>query len=1519
MVNTRRSGQPVASHVDNPDTLLRRSTPRANDHSTTMAQDNLPGALPPDPEPTGQPGPSSQHRQSTPSSDLASQLRIAELTLQIEQLRASNLALEHERSPQPTMSRGNTPSSTYYTSSFMDDVIDPDSPEGRQISAFRERVKLIRRPPTLQGIRDYPQWREAIELDAKRAGIEKLLESDEVPPNELPVWNTCNQWLYSHLLSHISSQALKQFVKPEKLTAKALWDTIHSTFAEKVDIIRSRLTLQLFTITPEKNNGGDRLYIERMLAIYTEISKLDKGKWTLPDHIPFDIVKSRLGRYWKEFLRMQIDQCSPSDSRPDENFPNTMRQLLARMPHTENQPQPNNNPNANAAPQESNNSRPPNNNRRSGQRGNSPTCNYCQGTTHTEEKCWFRRPDQASDRWRSANRERIEQLKHEKNTEPPPTTAYSCIPCNTTQQRSFSTSDILDSGAGGHISPHPVSNPVNRRHNRLIMANGQTSNIHSTGERSIPVDTGILHLENVRHVPAVTHNLISMGQLFRDGWDVRRINEPTRSYLFMESPDHKTSFKANLSNDSIFLIERQDPNPVSSVFAFSVREGRVSTINDGTDNGDIIRTNEHTSLPSVREDTMEVWHRRLGHISIDAIKTLARDPRLGIRIKGPKMLPFCPICHRAKQTTKSFKTAPRVTKPGMRLFIDIAGGGSTLDPDLSDSPVIPSTGGARYLMVVVDDATRYRWIFLLGTRTDVATVLPWFFQHLSNLGYAVAFVHTDGAPEFNSHSMQNTYRKHGIQHDTTVAYTSQQNGPAERAIRLACERFRAMLKDSNLPEHLWAEASVASISLLNNTPTSVKLYGCVSDPLTPYEAFFGYQPDYNWLVRWGSDAWLHTPTKSKLADRSHHMKLVGWEGHQIYRLWDPNTNKVYRARDIKFDEGFPQQVPINSVQQIASSECNILDPLAGWENRLISHLARHDPHSLDDLAAGRFATSDPDVFSLLTNELFEDETEDADTNPTTDLVISSHTDTPQSLPQARDSPDWPHWKAAMDAEVDKLQAMGTYLIVQKTKDMSVLTGKWVFARKLNNNGQTIRFKARWVVHGYKQQEGLHYTKTYAAVVNPVTTRCLFALAANRGYHSRSIDYVAAFLNGHMPNHEQLFIQLPTGRNHARGGPQMVGLLRQSLYGLKQSARIWYFENINYLKTLGFVVSPYDAGLLFHPAKHIYLTLHVDDSRIYAPLPQDVDWTVSEIQRRFQIKDVTADQRYLGMKVSRSDNGDIHISQEHYIDQLVTDFGLEDSNAPHTPMVTGIHLDFSPAAEDEPDLDHGFSHTNYQVGTGRLQFLTGQTRPDISFPTNYLSRFNSFPSQAAWRALKRVIRYLKGTKSLGILYRATNTPTVLAAYSDSDWAGADPGFKSTAGYVIYLHGSPVSWRAHRQVSISKSTTEAEYYSASEAASELVWIRDLLTHANLLPPSDDYLQGPAPPLFIDNRGATDLAKTDSIPRRSRHIEVRFHFLRDLIDKRAITISSIPSTDNKADGFTKPLSYDAFNTFRTNLSLT
>lgn len=285
------------------------------------------------------------------------------------------------------------------------------------------------------------------------------------------------------------------------------------------------------------------------------------------------------------------------------------------------------------------------------------------------------------------------------------------------------------------------------------------------------------------------------------------------------------------------------------------------------------------------------------------------------------------------------------------------------------------------------------------------------------------------------------------------------------------------------------------------------------------------------------------------------------------------------------------------------------------------------------------------------------------------------------------------------------------------------------------------------------------------------------------------------------------------------------------------------------------------------------------------------------------------KHYLGMDVRIQPDG-IFPGQGTYAEELIRSFGMEAAHTHKTPLDSGLVID------DEPDEET--NTREYQRGTGCLQWLATKTRPDIAHAACLLAQYNSAPTRKCWNALMHVIRYLRGSAHRGLFYpkgdQQVNNAPIPVGYSDSDWAGSNTGRKSIGGYVFLLAGSPISWQAKKQTCIATSSNEAEYMAASEAAKEACWIRRVFGECVR------FKQEPtvsALSLNMDNQGAIALTSSDGT-KRSKHIDIRFHHIRDLQQQGVLVVKGVQSRDMAADGLTKILRTEAFERFLSLISM-
>jgi histone deacetylase 1/2 len=496
----------------------------------------------------------------------------------------------------------------------------------------------------------------------------------------------------------------------------------------------------------------------------------------------------------------------------------------------------------------------------------------------------------------------------------------------------------------------------------------------------------------------------------------------------------------------------------------------------------------------------------------------------------------------------------------------------------------------------------------------------------------------------------------------------------------------------------------------------------------------------------------------------------------------------------------------------------------------------------------------------------------------------------------------PAWKSAMDDEYRALRLNNTWRLVDPPPGRHIVGCKWVFKIKQKSDGSIDRYKARLVAKGFTQRQGIDYTDTFSPVVKPTTVRLILSIAVSRGWQLRQVDVQNAFLHGDIQ--EEVYMSQPPGyvdKNH----PNRVCRLQKSLYGLKQSPRAWYSKLSSKLQSLGFVPSQADTSLFIFIDKRvvIYILIYVDDIIITGSCKPAVDILMAKLCRSFAVKDLGKLSYFLGVEVTDTPSG-IALTQTKYASDILRRVNMHNCKDIATPMSSTERLSkFSGTSLTD---DMAFS---YRSTVGALQYLC-LTRPDISFAVNRVCQFLATPTDVHWSAVKRILRYVKGTINLGLQIQRSSS-TELSVYTDADWAGCPDDRRSTGGYAVFYGPNLVSWSSRKQPTVSRSSTEAEYKAIANGTAEVSWLQSVLRELGVF-------QGQAPTLWCDNLGATFLTANPIFHARMKHIEIDFHFVREKVSAGALKVQFISSQDQLADIFTKALSRDTFDRLKFDLCL-
>jgi hypothetical protein len=462
------------------------------------------------------------------------------------------------------------------------------------------------------------------------------------------------------------------------------------------------------------------------------------------------------------------------------------------------------------------------------------------------------------------------------------------------------------------------------------------------------------------------------------------------------------------------------------------------------------------------------------------------------------------------------------------------------------------------------------------------------------------------------------------------------------------------------------------------------------------------------------------------------------------------------------------------------------------------------------------------------------------------------------------------WIKAMNEELQALQENFTWDIVSCPPDIKPIGCKWVYSVKLNSDGSLNRYKARLVALGNKQEYGIDYDETFAPVAKMTTVRTILSIAASNGWSLHQMDVKNAFLHGDLT--EDIYMTPPQGLFSSSKG---VCKLKRSLYGLKQAPRAWYEKFRSTLLGFSFSQSQYDSSLFIHSTSTgiVMLLLYVDDMVITGSDNASIQRLKEQLHVSFHMKDLGNLHYFLGLEVHSTSKG-IFLHQHKYATDLISMAGLQSANPVDTPLEVNVkyHRDDGDLLPD-PLL--------YRQLVGSLNYLT-ITRPDISFAVQQVSQFMHSPRHLHLAAVRRIIRYLKGSSHRGLFFSIGNSPK-LSAYSDADWAGCPDTRRSVTGWCMFLGSSLISWKSKKQARVSKSSTESEYRAMSAACSEIIWLRGLLAELG-------FPQTEPTSLYADNTSAIQIVANPVFHERTKHIEVDCHSIRDAYDDRLISLPHV-----------------------------
>ncbi|KAH9780527.1 hypothetical protein KPL71_008114 [Citrus sinensis] len=498
-------------------------------------------------------------------------------------------------------------------------------------------------------------------------------------------------------------------------------------------------------------------------------------------------------------------------------------------------------------------------------------------------------------------------------------------------------------------------------------------------------------------------------------------------------------------------------------------------------------------------------------------------------------------------------------------------------------------------------------------------------------------------------------------------------------------------------------------------------------------------------------------------------------------------------------------------------------------------------------------------------------------------ISDEHVQDPTSYNEALIDRDVEFWKKAMNQEMESMYSNKVRELVEAPNEVKPIECKWIYKRKRGVDGRVETFKARLVAKWFTQKEGIDYEENFSPVAMLKSIRILLSIAVMLDYEIWQMDVKTAFLNGHLE--ENIYMQQPDGFIQ-KGQEHMVCKLQKSIYGLKQASRSWNIRFDQAIKSFGFIQN-IDEPCVYKKIQEKYvafLILYVDDILVIGNDIGVLTTIKSWLAKQFDMKDLGEASYILGIKLLRDrKNKTLALSQAVYIDKILTRFSMENSKTGLLPFRHGITFskDQSPKTSEEIER---MRRVPYAEAVGSIMYAMLCTRPDICFAVGMVSRYQSNPGPEHWTAVKHIMKYLKRTKNYMLVY--SGDELIPVGYTDSDFMSDKDSRKSTSGYVFTLGSGAISWRSVKQSCIADSTTEAEYVAASEAAKEAVWLRKFLQDLEVVP------------------------AVTAPHKKQKHIERKYHLIRDIVQRGDVKVTQIASQQNLADPFTKAIPGKPFN---------
>lgn len=1129
----------------------------------------------------------------------------------------------------------------------------------------------------------------------------------------------------------------------------------------------------------------------------------------------------------------------------------------------------------------------------------SKSCTNCKRIGHTVENCWgngggafHRRPPWLNSKRGTAAVSQPAEHSVLLHTDPTQTPSSSCL-----QNLEFTESEffmahshhvpdysrnswIIDSGCSTSATHDKrLFEKYRPMRGNISIGDGSQLDIHGIG--SITIQSYVngkvipLQINEVHHIPRLQRNLISYGQLIRMGYTSNDYSE-RGSWKFFDSEGNQ------------ILHARQQPNNLYKI--------------------EVIK-----SMPIVCLSESEKLHGRLGHFG---------------RIKGQA----CDICN----LTKAFQYSPSRTISDLPREIH-----DLVVTDVWGPYQTPSKSGSRYFVSFIDAKSRYSHIFFLKNKSEVFEKVKLLNNRIINeTGRGIRYLRSDNGGEFKNKALDEYAKAVGLTQQYTIPGTPSQNGIAERFNRTVIQIARSLKLLSGLPDILWPEIVQHANTIRNFCPTS-------ATGKSPYEEYYGSAPPIEKLYLFGSIVIVHRDKIERCNKLDYNGTLGVYLGFAVkskgFRVWLPKEDKIIELskiriseervyKDVTWAERLPTQFNVFS----EPSEVIEFLKIQNDHNLAIPEvpLINDQPHTerIDD-AEQQLEESGSESTPVDDSELYEYKPTPAGT-PFVPIVrprigavarqkdiqrkkeknqvnylsegIVNHgelgltkevVNVPQCFTEAvKDT----RWASAMEVEAASFKAHGVFQIVDRTPEMRLIPGKWIYTEKTLVNGSTVP-KARFVAVGYRQREGIEYQWTYSPTTLTISLRIMLTMIASMDLLCDHLDVTTAFLHG--PLHEDIYMEIPPGFG-IDANPGQVVRLTKAIYGLRQAGREWNSMIDAEFKKLGLkpLVNDRTIYILQSGMERLYLVLYVDDILLASSSRSLIDEVKANIGKTVNIKDLGAVQTFLGISITRNKNNHvIQLSQRKYIESITTKYDI-------------LNYRTIPEIEAGSDLLTPASKRTYQGLVGAIMWVTNNTRPDLAARIGIQAQAVASPSMADWMQLVKIARDLFKTRD-EILTLGGLAKMIPEAYVDASWGGSQSdgvSQKSRQGCLILLGKSSICWWSRVQRVVAQSSAEAEYLALSEAVKDIAYVKSTIEELGIT------VEFPIV-VYEDNTACVQMVNEGAITRKTRHIAIRERLaIMAANEEKLIEVRKVKSAENLADVMTKCLPYVKVEAIKTRIGV-